>query len=270
MAIELTEEKQRAVKTWDAGDFPHVAKLIASAGELCVERAKLGPDDRVIDVACGSGNATIPAARTGATVIGLDITPSLLEAGKREAAEAGVEIEWVEGDAENLPYGDDSFDAVISVFGVMFAPDHRKAAAEVARVLKPGGRMVLCNWDPDGEAGRFFKVIAEHMPPPPEGFQAPLLWGTEDHVSSLFEGTGVSPTFERQSVPFDFDSPEDGARIYINKFGPVMMAREALEPQGKWEAAERDIHAYFEEKAGDDGKVAYEGEYLVSTGTKSG
>ena len=171
MAIELTEEKQRAVKTWDAGDFPHVAKLIASAGELCVERAKLGPDDRVIDVACGSGNATIPAARTGATVIGLDITPSLLEAGKREAAEAGVEIEWVEGDAENLPYGDDSFDAVISVFGVMFAPDHRKAAAEVARVLKPGGRMVLCNWDPDGEAGRFFKVIAEHMPPPPEGFQ---------------------------------------------------------------------------------------------------
>ncbi len=172
MAIELTEEKQRAVKTWDAGDFPYVAKLIASAGELCVERAKLGPDDRVIDVACGSGNATIPAARTGATVIGLDITPSLLEAGKREAAEAGVEIEWVEGDAENLPYEDDSFDAVISVFGVMFAPDHRKAAAEVARVLKPGGRMVLCNWDPDGEAGRFFKVIAGHMPPPPEGFPA--------------------------------------------------------------------------------------------------
>lgn len=266
--VELSEEKQRAVKTWDAGDFPYVAKLIASAGELCAERAQLGPDDKVLDVACGSGNATIPAARTGATAIGLDITPSLLEAGKRDAADAGVEIEWVEGDAEDLPYDDGSFDAVISVFGVMFAPDHRQAAAEVARVMRPGGRMVLCNWMPEGEVGKFFKAVSAHMPPPPEGFQPPPLWGTEDHVTSLFEGTGVTPSFERAEVQWEFDSVDDALNVFTTKFGPVLMAKAALEPEGKWEALKDDLRSQFAEHEGDDGSVSYAGDYLVSTGTK--
>ncbi|MGZ5356664.1 MAG: class I SAM-dependent methyltransferase [Solirubrobacterales bacterium] len=266
----LSEDKQRARAMWDAGDFPSVAKLIASSGELATDRAALSGDEDVLDIACGSGNATIPAARSGARVTGLDLVPSLLEAGRREATEAGVEIEWVEGDAENLPFEDGSFDVVISVFGIMFAPDHRRAAGEAARVLRPGGRIVLCNWTPGGEVGKFFAMMAGHMPPPPEGFQPPPLWGTGDHVRELFAGTGIEPSFERAHVHWDFDSPEDGARLFIEKFGPVVTAKAALEPEGKWEAAERDIHGYFEEKAADDGTVGYDGEYLVSTGTKAG
>ena len=267
--LELSEDKQRARATWDAGDFPAVAVLIASSGELAADRAGLSEGDDVLDVACGSGNATIPAARTGATVTGLDLTPSLLDAGRRNAAEAGVEIEWVEGDAEQLPFEDASFDAVISVFGVMFAPDHRRTAAEVARVLRPGGRMVLCNWTPDGEVGRFFKLVSSHMPPPPEGFQSPVLWGTEDHVSSLFEGTGVDPGFDRAEVEWHFDSVDDATGFYTSKFGPMIMARKALEPEGKWEAVVDDLRAYYEEKEAGDGSIDYAGEYLVTTGTKA-
>jgi SAM-dependent methyltransferase len=270
MESALSEVKQKARATWDAGDFASVAKLITSSGELAAERAELTGNEDVLDVACGSGNATIPAARSGAHVVGLDLVPSLLEAGKRNAAEAGVEIEWIEGDAEQLPFEDGSFDVVISVFGAMFAPDHRRTAEEVARVLRPGGRMVLCNWTPDGAVGRFFAMMASHLPPPPEGFQPPPLWGTEEHVRELFAGSGIDPAFERARVHWDFDSAEDGAALFIEKFGPVVMAKAALEPEGKWEAAERDIHAYFEEKAAEDGTVSYDGEYLVSTGTKAG
>jgi SAM-dependent methyltransferase len=269
-ANELSEAKLRARETWDAGHFPDVAKRILSVGEDAADRAKLSGDDKVLDVACGSGNATIPAARTGATVTGLDITPSLLEAGKQFAAEAGVEIEWVEGDAEQLPWDEGSFDVVLSVFGVMFAPDHRLAASEVARVLRPGGRMVLCCWTPEVEVGRFFKLMASHLPPPPEGFQPPVLWGTEDHVSSLFEGTGIEPAFEKTRVNWNFDSADEAAEMYLTKFGPVVMARRTLEPEGKWDAAERDVRSYFAEKAADDGTLNYSGEYLVSTGTKAG
>jgi SAM-dependent methyltransferase len=269
-AAGLSEEKLRARAMWDAGDFPSIAKLIASSGELAAERAELTGSEEVLDVACGSGNATIPAARSGARVTGLDLVPSLLEAGRREAVEANVEIEWVEGDAENLPFDDASFDRVISVFGVMFAPDHQRAAAEIARVLRPGGRIALCNWTPEGAVGTFFRMMAGHMPPPPEGFQPPPLWGVEDHVRGLFAGTGIEPEFERSRVHWDFSSPDEGANLFIEKFGPVVTARQTLAPQGKWEAAERDIHAYFEEKAGSDGVVSYDGEYLVTTGTKAG
>ncbi len=267
---QLSEAKQRARATWSAGDYPAVADLIASAGELAAERARLAGDEDVLDVACGAGNATIPAARSGARVVGLDLTPELFDAARRNAAEAGVEIEWVEGDAEQLPYEDESFDVVLSVFGVMFAPDQRRAAAEIERVLRPGGRMVLCNWTPDGEVGRFFATIAGHMPPPPEDFQPPVLWGTEDHVSALFEGTAIEPEFDRAEVEWNFGSVDEATELFETKFGPVLMAKAALEPEGKWEAARSDMRESFEEKGAADGSVSYAGEYLISTGTKAG
>src|SRR5689334_11299262 len=173
---ELTEAQQAARTVWSDGDYPSVARQIEGVGKSTVERAGIQAGDAVLDVACGAGNATIPAAGTAARTVGLDITPELIEAGKRAAAEAGVEIEWVEGDAQDLPFDDDSFDVVLSVFGCMFAPDHAKAAAELARVLKPGGRMVVAAWRPEGNVGRMFGTIAQHMPPPPEGFQPPPLW----------------------------------------------------------------------------------------------
>jgi SAM-dependent methyltransferase len=267
-ATQLTEAQQRARATWSAGDYPAAAELISRAGELIAERAELSGDERVLDVACGSGNATIPAARAGASVTGLDITPELLEAGRAKAADAGVEVEWVEGDAEQLPFGDGSFDVVTSLFGVMFAPDHQRAAAEIARVLRPGGRIVIGAWKPEGHVGRFFKVTASHMPPPPEGFQPPILWGTPDHVTRLFDGTGIELAFEDAEVHWDWDSVDQVAEFFETKFGPVIMAKRALEPEGKWDALREDMRDLFAEDAAADGTVSYPGEYLVTTGAK--
>jgi ubiquinone/menaquinone biosynthesis C-methylase UbiE len=265
---ELSEEKQRARAVWSAGDYPGMSPLIADAGRVAVTAGAVTGDDRVLDVACGDGNATIPAAQTGARVTGLDLTPKLLEAGRTKAADAGVEIEWVEGDAEQLPFEDKSFDVVLSVFGVMFAPDHRQGAAEIARVLLPGGRIALCNWTPEGQVGRFFGLMAGFMPPPPEGFQPPPLWGTEDHVRSLFEGTGVEVEFDRAEVQYEFDSVDAAMELFQSKFGPVIMTRKALEPEGKWEAAQEAMRKSFEEDEAADGSLSYPGEYLVTKGTK--
>jgi SAM-dependent methyltransferase len=267
---ELSEAQQRARATWSAGDYPSAAELISAAGELIAERAKLSGDERVLDVACGSGNTTIPAARSGARVTGLDITPELLEAGRRKASEAGVEIDWVEGDAQQLPFEDGSFDVVTSLLGVMFAPDHKRAAAELARVLRPGGRLVLGSWKPEGHVGRFFKMTSSHLPPPPEGFQSPILWGTPEHVTELFDGTGIEFGFEDAEVRWDWDSVDQVTEFFETKFGPVIMAKRALEPEGKWEALRDEMRALFAEDEADDGTVSYPGEYLVCTGSKAG
>jgi ubiquinone/menaquinone biosynthesis C-methylase UbiE len=267
--LELNEAKQMAREMWGAGDYPSIAELIASAGVKAVEAAEVSGEDKVLDVACGAGNAAIPAAKTGAEVTGLDLTPRLLEVGNQNADEAGVEIEWVEGDAEQLPFEDGSCDAVMSVFGCMFAPDHKAAAAEIARVMKPGGRMAICAWTPDGNVGQFFAITASHMPPPPEGFQPPVLWGNEEHVRELFEGTGVEPSFEQAAVDFVFDSANALLEEYSTKLGPLVAAKAALEPEGKWQALADELKALYESaNTSDQGDLRFPGEYLVSTGTK--
>ncbi|CAN5485177.1 class I SAM-dependent methyltransferase [soil metagenome] len=267
---ELSEQKQDAREMWALGDFGSVAEKIVASGRKAVEAAAIGAGDEVLDVACGTGNATIPAAQAGAAVNGLDLTQELLERGRANAAEAGVEVEWVEGDAEALPFADESFDAVISVFGVMFAPDHRKAAGEVARVLRPGGRIAICSWAPDGGIGDFFRTIAGHLPPPPEGFQPPPLWGTAEHVGSLFEGTGIELEFEPAAVEFEFESPEAMMSHYEERFGPVMKAKTALEAEGKWEPLREDLLTLFADFDTSDGpELRFPGEYLVAKGKKA-
>jgi SAM-dependent methyltransferase len=182
-----------------------------------------------------------------------------------------VEVEFVEGDAESLPFPDDSFDVVLSTFGCMFAPDHGLAAREIARVLRPGGRIGLANWTPEGATGEFFQISASHVPPPPEGFQSPLLWGTEDHVREIFAGTGVEPEFTREDVDMHFEDPRAALELFETKFGPVVMAKEMLEPQGKWDALAQDMLAYFErDDHRRDGGLGYPAEYLVVTGRKAG
>ncbi|MDP9188202.1 MAG: methyltransferase domain-containing protein [Actinomycetota bacterium] len=255
---------------WAMGDYGAVAERLASAGETAVEAAAIGSEDDVLDVACGTGNATIPAAERGASVTGLDLTPELLEGARAAAAEAGVEIDWVEGDAEALPFEDESFDAVISVFGVMFAPDQRQAAAEIARALRPGGRMAVCSWTPEGAIGGFFRTVGSHMPAPPEGFQPPSLWGTEEHVRGLFANTGIEMEFERAAVEFRFASPEETMAEYETKFGPVVAAKAALEPEEKWDALREDMlvmYARINTSDGDD--LAFLAEYLVAKGSKA-
>lgn len=269
--MELSEAKQTARTTWAAGDYDGIVDYIWGVGSGLVGRVGVQDGEDVLDVACGTGNATIPAAAAGARATGLDLTPELLEGARRRAADAGVEIEWVEGDAEALPFADGSFDVVLSTFGCMFAPDHKLTAAEIARVLRPGGRLGIAAWTPDGGIGQFFRTMSAFGPPPPPEFQPPPLWGTRDHVESLFAGTGVDLRFEEAAVDFHFDSIDAVVEEYTSKFGPVVMLKSALEPEGRWDEALAVLRGYYEESnQATDGSVEFPGEYLITLGTKSG
>jgi ubiquinone/menaquinone biosynthesis C-methylase UbiE len=265
---ELTEAQEQARKLWASGDYPSAMRVIAGVGPLAVEKAAVSGDEQVLDVACGNGNATIPAAKTGAKTTGLDITPELLEAGKKAAVEAGVEIEWIVGDAQDLPFDDASFDVVTSVFGCMFAPDHRRTAEELVRVLKPGGRMVVTAWRPEGNFGRMFRTIASHMPAPPEGFQPPPLWGMEEHVREIFEGTGIDLDLEPTAVEFTADSPEAYLEEMERDLPPMVVARANLEPD-KWNALRADLQTLYAETNESESAFSAPQEYLLIEGAKS-
>lgn len=254
---------------WEKGDFGAVAPLIWPVGQHVVERVDVKAGERVLDVACGTGNAALRAAARGAEVVGLDIVPALLEQGRALAREQGVEVEWVEGDAEAMPFGDESFDVVLSTFGCMFAPDHRAMAREIARVLRPGGRIGLCSWSPEGSTGQFFATIGSHLPPPPEGSEPPPLWGTEEHVREVFAGTGIEPEFDRGMVAVNFESADEALELFSTKFGPVIAAKEALDPEGKWEALADDLRSFFDAEQERRGEAGYDGAYLIALGAKS-
>src|SRR3954466_5183602 len=185
---DIAAMKQQSRATWAAGDFDAIAEFIWEVGGVAAGAAACGPSDRVLDIAAGSGNAAIQAAQRGAEVVASDLTPELFVAGRRRAEAAGVELEWVEADAEDLPFEDASFDAALSTFGIMFAPRQSVAAAELARVVKPGGRIALCSWQPAGVGGEMFQTIAGFMnpPPPPEG--PPVRWGIEESAYELLGG----------------------------------------------------------------------------------
>ena len=266
-----TELKVRAHKTWAAGNFDEIAKLILPVGAGLVERVGVGAGQDVLDIAAGTGNASIPAAETGAAVVASDLTPELFVAGRANAEAAGVEIEWVEADAEDLPFEDASFDIVLSTFGIMFAPRHEVAAAEAVRVLRPGGRFGFCCWKPDGRIGEFFRTIGKHLPPPPDGFVPPPAWGTREHVENLFEGKGVRLEFDDDTVDQNFESAEHAVELFSETFGPLVMAKAALEPEGKWEALRDDLlEMYANNAEPSDGGIAVRAEYLTTIGTKSG
>jgi SAM-dependent methyltransferase len=236
--------KDRARRTWAVGDYDAVAEGIWEVGQRIVRAADVRPGERVLDVAAGTGNAAIRAAEAGATVTALDLTPELFAPGRRRAAEAGVEIEWVEGDAEALPFEDGSFDVVLSTFGVMFAPRHRVAAAELARVLRPGGRLAVAAWAPDGTVGHLFRTVAAHLPPPPPVAEPPLGWGDPEHVTDRFAETGLALTFRRETLDIDPDVAIDEATaFYIESFGPLVMARRDLTALGRWEPLAAELPA---------------------------
>ena len=186
MSIDVSAIKDAQRKMWTIGDYPEIARTIAQVGELVAERADPQPGQDLLDVATGSGNVAIPAALAGAKVTGLDLTPKLLEVARERAAEAGVEIDFVEGDAEDLPFDDRSFERVTSCFGVMFAPRQDVAAGELVRVARPGARIVVAAWTPEGLNGRMFRTVGSYMPPPPPELKPPVMWGNEDHVRGLF------------------------------------------------------------------------------------
>ena len=226
-APDFAAVKRRQQQTWASGDFAVVASRIVLLAEHLCDTADLQAGWRVLDVATGSGNAAIAAARHGCDAVGIDYVPALLERGRRRADAEDLPAEFVEGDAESLPFPDGSFDAVTSVFGAMFAPDHAQAAAELLRVCRPGGTIALASWTPDGFIGELFRTVAAYVPPP-AGVQSPMLWGTEAHLRSLFGDDICSLEVEERT--FRSGSPR---RRFVDFFrtwyGPTLKAFAALE-----------------------------------------
>ena len=266
---DITAMKQQARATWAAGDFDAVVPFIWEAGGAAAEGCGCGPGDRVLDIAAGTGNAAIQAAMRGASVVASDLTPELFEAGRRRAADHGVELEWVEADAEALPFDGASFDAAMSTFGIMFAPRQSVAAAELARVVRPGGRIAICSWRAAGFIGEMFATMASflHPPPPPEG--PPVRWGTEDGAHALLD-RAFEISCEERTLYQRYDGSVDAMTDYfMDRFGPMIMARRALEPQGRWEeflGAYSDLARRWNE--GDDDHAVIPGAYLLVTGTR--
>src|ERR1051325_3866992 len=225
---ELTALKTRLRATWIAGDFGQIAKSYASGAEEFIKKLNLKPGMKVLDVACGTGNLALPAARTGAIVTGVDIAPNSLEKARENAKQEGLNIQFDEGDAEALPYDDASFDAVVTMFGAMFAPRPELVAAELKRVCRPGGVIAMANWTPGGFIGQMFKVTSSHFPPPP-GMASPVLWGVEETVRERFaEGISkVDTQLQKITWVFPF-SPAEVVEHFRLYYGPTQKAFGAL------------------------------------------
>lgn len=262
---EFDQVKQRQREMWTAGDFASIAVTVEPASAELVERTATEAGQEVLDVATGTGNAAIIAAGRGATVTGLDITPKLLGIAAERARDAGIELELIEGDAEDLPFADDSFDRVLSVFGVMFAPNQQKAADELRRVCRPGGRIGTCAWTPGGLNGRMLMQLAAHLPPPPPGFLPPTLWGTRDRVRELLAGPGVEFEFADLAARFDAESSEAWVTYNERVLGPAVLAKQALEATGRWEPVRAELVALYEEaNQSSEGTMSVEAEYLLA------
>ncbi|MGZ8695368.1 MAG: class I SAM-dependent methyltransferase [Gaiellaceae bacterium] len=239
-AVDFEAVKQKQQKTWSSGDFSVIAGLIERVADDLVDAADLHAGWRVLDVATGSGNAAIAAARLGTRVTGLDYVPQLLERARQRAEAEGFEIEFVEGDAEALPFGDAEFDAVTTMFGSMFAPNHPQAAAELVRVVKPGGTIAIAAWTPNGFIGELFKTTAKHVPPP-AGVQSPLLWGTEAHLHGLFGDSIASLRAQERVFTYRLRAAEEFCELFRRWYGPTLKAFEALETDEARAALQADI-----------------------------
>jgi SAM-dependent methyltransferase len=255
------ELKQRMKASWMAGDFGQIARKIAAGAEEFIARLDLKPGMKVLDVACGSGNQSIPAARTGATVTGVDIATNLLEQAQVRAAEERLKIQFDEGDAEQLPYGDAEFDVVLSMFGAMFAPRPENVVSEFKRVCRPGGLLAMANWTPEGFVGKSFQVTARHMAPPP-GVLPPVLWGKEEVVRERF-GEGVDLKMEKRVVMFELDlSPEGAVDFFREYFGPTKVAFSRLDAEGQHRMRKDLVDLWTEHNIGEPEHVKIRSEYL--------
>ncbi|BBY91109.1 hypothetical protein MGALJ_07780 [Mycobacterium gallinarum] len=262
--------KHRAL--WASGDYAAVAaELIPALGLELVRASGVKQGDHVLDVAAGSGNAAIPAAEAGAIVTASDLTPELFDAGRNIAARRGVEVEWVEADAEALPFADNSFDAVISCVGVMFAPHHQAAADELVRVTRRGGTIALLSWTPEGFIGNLFKTMKPYAPPPPPGASPAPLWGSEGHVRELFGDRVSDLTMWRQTVVLDHcTEPTQFREYWKSNYGPTIAAYKFnADAPDRIEALDRDFLEFLTSwNRGDDQRAVWEAEYLLVTATK--
>ncbi|HYF25991.1 MAG TPA: methyltransferase domain-containing protein [Baekduia sp.] len=264
---DVAAMKAGARTMWASGNYDAMVGQLLPMGEVCAEAAGAAPGIRLLDVAAGSGNTAVAAARRGAQVVASDLTPELFEAGRRRAAEAQVAIEWVEADAEDLPFDDGGFDAVTSTVGVMFAPRQSVAAAELARVTRPGGRLALCSWAPDGYIGRFFALTGEFLGGPPPVEAPPTRWGTEAGVRELL-GDAFELRCEERTLTFSWPSIEEMEAVAEENFGPTIMARAALEPAGRWPEYQEAARRLAREWSADASRAEIPATYLLVTGTR--
>lgn len=265
MKAEMTPEiealKTRLKTVWMSGDYGHFAKYLEPGALEFLERLDVKPGTRMLDVACGAGQVAIPAARAGANVTGVDIAANSIAQARERAATEGLDVRFDEGDAETLPYEDGSFDLVVSLIGAMFAPRPDRVAAELVRVCRPNGRIVMANWTSDGFVGQMFKTIGRHVPPPP--MPSPLLWGNEETVRERF-GDGVSDLrMEKRMYPFNYPfSPADVVEHFRVYYGPMNRAFASLD-EGARALLRRDLEQLWTKyNQAPDGATSYDGEYL--------
>ena len=253
--------KSRQQTAWASGDYAVIGTTLQLVGELLAEACDLRFDERVLDVAAGNGNATLAAARRGCAVTSTDYVAGLLDRGAERARAERLEVKFQVADCEALPFEDGSFDAVLSTFGVMFAPDHSKTASELARVCRPGGRIGLANWTPEGFIGQLFKTLGRHVPPP-AGVQPPSLWGVEPHLQSLFGERAAKIDVTRRLFNFRYRSAAHFVEVFRTWYGPVHKAFAAL-PADKGEALAQDLMALLDglNRAG-PGALVVPSEYL--------
>lgn len=266
MATQSATDPVKAAirQLWAAGDYHRFAKsTVWEIGEILVDACGVAPGQRVLDVAAGTGNVALRAAQRGADVVASDLTPENFAAGRREAEALGVELEWVEADAEALPFGDGEFDVVTSAFGAIFAPHHRAVADELVRVCKPGGTIGMANFAPRGMAGDFFALFGRHAPPLPDGALPPVLWGDEEHVRDLFEGRLEALELTRRSYVERADSPSDYVTLFREAFGPIVGLRALLGDEAA--AFDRELEELAERSntGAPGGPAEYEYEYLL-------
>ena len=260
-AADLATVKSRQHGAWSSGDYAVVGTTLQIVGEQLCEALDLRAGQKVLDVAAGNGNVTLAAARRWCKVVSTDYVPALLERGRERARADRLDIEFQQADAEALPFADDMFDAVVSTFGVMFTPDQDRAGSELVRVCKPGGKIGLANWTPDGFIGRLFKTLGKHLPPP-AGVKSPALWGTGARISEMFGTAAASIKAEPRNFMFRYRSPEHFVDIFKTYYGPMLKAFAALDEarQGGLRNDLLDLIATM--NRAEDGTMVVPGEYL--------
>jgi ubiquinone/menaquinone biosynthesis C-methylase UbiE len=265
---DLAALKKRHQAAWSSGDYAIIGTTLQIVGETLCEAVDLRSTQRVLDVAAGNGNATLAAARRFAEVVSTDYVGALLERARERAVAEGLTITFREADAEALPFADQSFDVVLSTFGVMFTPNQERAAGELLRVCRVGGKIGMANWTPSGLVGRLFKVIGKFVPPP-AGVKSPALWGDKSHLQSLF-GSRASIAANSRNFVFRYKSPDHWLNVFRNYYGPVIKAFAAIDPDAR-EALERDLYALVGEfNIARDGTMVAPGEYLEVVVTRIG
>jgi ubiquinone/menaquinone biosynthesis C-methylase UbiE len=260
--IDLRALKARQQAAWSSGDYALIGTTLQIVGEDLCEALDVRAGQSVLDVAAGNGNASLAAARRWCDVVATDYVPALLDRARERAAADRLEIEFREADAEALPFADQSFDTVVSVFGVMFTADQERAAAELVRVCRPGGKIGLANWTPEGFIGQLFATLGRHVPPP-AGLRSPALWGTRARIAELFDGHASAVDAVRREFVFRYRTPEHWLHVFRTFYGPVLKAFAALEPEAQ-AALERDLLTLIGRfNRSGDGSMVVPSEYLA-------